>query len=72
MEKLEARLCEIETKLDRIIHILDTDVSTKCDKMGKHIDFIETVYDSVKHPLQFVCNQFAPDGPKPIADEASN
>jgi hypothetical protein len=26
--------------------------------MGTHIDFIETVYENVKHPLGYICNKF--------------
>ena len=25
--------------------------------MGSHIDFVETVYDNVKHPLGYICNK---------------
>ena len=25
--------------------------------MGSHIDFVENVYDNVKHPLTFICNK---------------
>ena len=58
LKQLEDRLRVVEEKLDRVLHILDTEVSRKCDKMEKHIDFVETVYASVRRPLRFVCNQF--------------
>ena len=27
--------------------------------MGEHIDFIETVYDTVKSPLGYLCNKIS-------------
>ena len=47
----------IEEKLDRIITILTEDVKENCDKMGEHINFIETVYEDVKNPLGYICNK---------------
>ena len=29
----------------------------ECKKMGTHIDFVEQVYDNVKHPLGYICNR---------------
>ena len=29
----------------------------ECKKMGSHIDFVETVYDNVKHPLGYICKK---------------
>ena len=35
----------------------EEEVLEECKKMGAHIDFIETVYNNVKHPLGFLCNK---------------
>jgi len=43
----------IEKKLDRIIELLEKD----CKKMVDHIDFVETVYDSVKMPFYYVMDK---------------
>jgi len=50
-------LDRIEEKLDIIITILTEDVKENCDKMGEHINFIETVYEDVKNPLGYICNK---------------
>jgi len=50
-------LDRIEEKLDRIMTMLTEDVKENCDKMGEHIDFIETVYEDVKNPLGYICNK---------------
>ena len=57
MEGIERRLNEIEGKLDRILSLLEEDVKPKCDRMGSHINFIESIYDNVKNPLGFICNK---------------
>ena len=53
-EKIEI----LENKVDMILDILQNDVTPRCNKMGNHIDFIETVYDHVKSPLHFICDRF--------------
>ena len=37
--------------------VSDSEVLEECKKMGAHIDFIENVYDNVKHPLGYICNK---------------
>ncbi len=49
-------LNEINKKLDRIEERLITLEKTQ-DKMDTHIDFIEHVYDNVKHPLNYLTNK---------------
>jgi hypothetical protein len=50
INKLELELQIVNEKLDKILLLLETD----CKKMSNHIDFIEQVYDNVKHPLNYV------------------
>lgn len=38
---------------------VDGDLKNSCQKMSKHIDFIENVYDNVKNPLGFICNKIS-------------
>ena len=57
IDLLERKLETLDEKLDLIIDLLNKDVKTNCDKMGNHIDFVETVYDNVKNPLGFLCNR---------------
>ena len=56
-ETIEKRLEIIETKLDSILEFLKTDIDTKCSKMSRHIDFIETIYENIKYPLEFICDK---------------
>ena len=43
-------------KLDLICKKMDGEILEECKKMGSHINFIESVYDSVRHPLNYICN----------------
>lgn len=56
-ETIEKRLEIIETKLDSILDLLQNDIGTKCSKMSSHIDFIETIYENIKYPLEFICDK---------------
>lgn len=47
----------VEEKLDKILKILEGDLTKNCEKMSEHIDFIDNVYDNVKNPLGFICNK---------------
>jgi len=44
----------LEQKLD----YLTAKLVPECEKMGSHINFVQDVYENVKHPLEYVCNQF--------------
>jgi hypothetical protein len=52
-DTLEERVHRIDKKLDRVIELLEKD----CKKMVDHIDFVETVYDSVKMPFYYVMDK---------------
>lgn len=54
LDKDMQTLCSMVETLQRTI---DNNISPKCDKMGNHIDFIDDVYKTVKHPLEFVCRR---------------
>ena len=54
---LEDQQQRIEDKLDKILEVLETQVTKNCEKMSEHIDFIDAVYDNVKNPLGFICNK---------------
>ena len=57
------RLNTMEKKIDNInqqlidILILLNDNKKDCEKMSSHIDFIDSVYDKLKTPIDFVCNR---------------
>ena len=37
--------------------IFEKDISSSCQKMSGHIDFVENVYTTVKAPLTYVCSK---------------
>lgn len=63
---VQERVERIETKLDKIIYILETNQKS-CDKMSKHIDFVDGVYDAMKSPLNTLCNVVSTVSLKPIS-----
>jgi uncharacterized protein YaaN involved in tellurite resistance len=51
--KLENQFKTVETKIDKILELLEKD----CKKMSDHIDFVENVYDNVKMPFYYVMDK---------------
>ena len=52
----DERLARIEEKLDLLLKKFDC-LEPECKKMGNHIDFVEGVYDTVKAPMNLLCNK---------------
>ena len=50
---IDNRLTLFDAKIDRILELVETD----CKKMREHIDFVETVYDKVKSPFNYVMDR---------------
>lgn len=57
LDIVSQKLSDIDRKCDHLMEKFDGEVLQECKKMGSHIDFVETVYDNVKHPLTFICNK---------------
>jgi archaellum component FlaC len=57
LENINNRLIVIEDKIDELKRKQD-DITNSSNKMDKHIDFIETVYENVKHPLNYISQKF--------------
>ena len=57
LDSLEYKLIDLEIKLNKILELLENDVAPNCNKMSTHIDFVDKVYDTVKSPLNFMCNK---------------
>lgn len=55
LQKLETKCDDIDKKCNMILELLK-DNSKDCKKMSSHIDFIDSVYDNVRAPLNFVCD----------------
>lgn len=46
---------KLNEKLDMLSSKLDGEVIDECKKMSSHISFVEGVYDTMKHPLNYIC-----------------
>tara|TARA_B100001027_G_C16185057_1_gene293329 strand:- start:267 stop:509 length:243 start_codon:yes stop_codon:yes gene_type:complete len=57
LDSLEYKLIDLEVKLNKILELLENDIAPNCNKMSTHIDFVDKVYDTVKSPLNFMCNK---------------
>ena len=57
MRLMQEQLNHIETKLDKVLDLLNGNLKANCDKMGQHIDFVERVYDNIKRPLGYICEK---------------
>ena len=57
LEETTDKLETLEKKIDNIYIKMEGEVLEKCIKMGEHIDFVEEVYDNVKHPLGYICKK---------------
>lgn len=57
IKTIDSRMYSLEEKIDKLILIINKNVLQECTKMGSHIDFIENVYENVKHPLGYICNK---------------
>ena len=53
---IENELKKIDNKLTDLI-ILMNDNKRDCEKMSSHIDFIDSVYEKLKTPIDYVCNR---------------
>ena len=57
VEELKQEIKDMREQLNRIEKLLIDSVGKNCEKMGSHIDFVESVYDTVRHPLSYICNK---------------
>ena len=48
LQRIDERISAIEEKI--------TIIGYKCDKMDKHVKFVNTVYDRVKTPFHYIMN----------------
>lgn len=56
LESIDTNIQHLTKKINTIIDLLETNVNPNCEKMGKHINFIERIYENVKHPLGYICS----------------
>ena len=57
---MEARLDVVEAKLDMVLAALQRieemlePINEDCSTMSNHIEFVESVYNHMRHPLNFI------------------
>ena len=56
LNTLEKKIDNINQQLIDIIVLLNNN-KKDCEKMSSHIDFIDSIYDKLKIPIDFVCNR---------------
>ena len=54
---IEKKLETIDHKLDELI-LLTKENEKKCDKMSSHIDFINSIYEKLRAPIEFISDKF--------------
>lgn len=55
LDKLEKLILEKFDALEKKIDSLEiNEIKKECNKMGSHIDFIETTYDTLQMPINYV------------------
>ena len=57
VEKTMDKVDLLKRKIDNLNKKIDGELLDECKKMGSHIDFVEQVYDNVKHPLGYICKK---------------
>jgi len=63
LNRLEKKTVSIENELKKIddkltdLIILMNDNKRDCEKMSSHIDFIDSVYQKLKTPIDYVCKR---------------
>jgi hypothetical protein len=56
IDELEKKIYDIEKKIDKILNILESNIAPNCSRMNSHISFIESVYNNIKSPMDYICN----------------
>lgn len=54
LESTNEKIDGMERKIEKLDEKIEEDILDECKKMGSHIDFVEEVYDNVKHPLGYI------------------
>ena len=55
LNALDQKVSGLDDKLDILIKLV-SDNKEDCKKMSSHIDFIDSVYNNVKAPMNYICS----------------
>ena len=58
-DEILERLDRIEAVLTKLVETLGS-VEKSCENMDGHIGFVQSVYNTVRAPLDLVCRRFGP------------
>ena len=58
INNLDVKINDLDDKLSDILILLERDIKPNCNKMDKHINFIESVYRGLRHPIDRVKTWF--------------
>ena len=56
VKQVDKRLTLLEKKIDRMEAFLEVQ-SSSTKRLNKHIDFVEGKYNTIRNPLQYICNR---------------
>lgn len=56
-KSIEKTINTLKTKIDNVENIVTNNIQENCYKMSEHIDFIDNIYESIKHPMHFIFNK---------------
>ena len=55
LNALDKKVSGLDDKLDILIKLVSEN-KDDCKKMSSHIDFIDSVYNNVKAPMNYICS----------------
>ena len=58
LDRLEVKLDQVLQQIEQLMQNLDS-TKQSCAHMDDHIEFVESVYESVRHPLSYITNKFS-------------
>lgn len=70
--EIRKEMSEIKSELNMIKQLLEElkennkTIKEECEKMGGHINFVESVYTKLRHPLNYITGKFESDTPLPL------
>lgn len=56
LKRIEEKIEKLNEKLCGLDAFIRNNLAKDCSKMSEHIDFVDQVYDTVRTPLNYICN----------------
>ena len=58
VHSIEQTLIELERKINIIQTNIEENIEPSCNKMNKHITFLDSIYNTAKSPIDYIVNTF--------------